>query len=98
MTTFLRFPDAATFEATLPAGFVSMGETGAPLPDGVTAMSVIGTIEEGAQWDEAGNLVVEPTVLPGYHVNALGSMPIAWASYVLTPAPATPERVFGDEQ
>jgi hypothetical protein len=92
-TQYLRFPDAATFEATLPEGFERRGETGHPLPEGVEAISIIGAISRGGQWDEAGNVVVAPEILPGFHVNALGALPEAWAPYVVTPG--APVRVFG---
>lgn len=69
-TIFLRFPDEAAFLATMP-GFVQSGETGSPLPDGVTAISIVGTV----------------AAVPGHHVNALGTIPAAWQQYVIaTPA------------
>jgi hypothetical protein len=85
-TTFLRFPDRAAFELTLPLGFMltEPGETGAPLPAGVEAISIVGEIAEGEP----------PAPIAGWHVNTLGATPEAWLPYVITPA--TPVRVFGD--
>lgn len=94
-TIFLRFPSEAAFLATLPADFEQQGETGAPLPAGVQAISIVGVITEGGQWDEQGAQIAAPTVLPGYHVNALGVLPQAWAPYVVVPA--SPVRVFGGD-
>ena len=91
---FLRFATEAEFRATMPAGFTRDGETGWPLPAGVEAISVIGTDpQRGGQWDDAGNVIVAPEILHGYHVNALGSLPEAWAPYIVTPT--NPIRVFG---
>jgi hypothetical protein len=94
-TIFLRFPDEATFTALLPADFERAGETGSPLPDGITAISIIGSIYMGAEWDAEGNVVTPSTLAPGFHVNALGELPPEWESYVLAPAPGSPVRVFG---
>jgi hypothetical protein len=38
-------------------------------------------------------VIVAPEILHGYHVNALGSLPEAWAPYIVTPT--NPIRVFG---
>lgn len=94
-TIYLRFPDEATFLAMLPADFEQQGETGVPLPAGVEAISIVGTISEGGAWDEAGDVITPPTVVPGWHVNMLGAVPEAWAAYVVVPL--TPVRVFGGE-
>ena len=32
-------------------------------------IDVIGTIYEGGEWDEEGNVITEPVALDGYHVN-----------------------------
>lgn len=86
-TVFLRFPDADTFAATLPVGFelAANRETGAPLPAGVEAISIIGEIEQGDP----------PVALAGFHVNALGTLPAAWLQYAV--APVNPVRIFGGE-
>ena len=56
------------------------------------AVDVIGVITEGGEWDEDGNEVVAPTVLPGWHVNYVGELPTGWEQYEVTPT--TPTRVF----
>ena len=56
------------------------------------AIDVIGIICEGGEWDDEGNVIVEPTTLSGWHVNYLGDLPTGWESYEVTPA--TPHRVF----
>ena len=56
------------------------------------AVDVIGVITEGGEWDEDGNEVVAPTVLPGWHVNYVGELPTGWEQYEVTPT--TPSRVF----
>lgn len=94
-TIYLRFPDEAAFLATLPADFEQHGETGGPLPAGVAAISIVGTISEGGELDDAGNVITPPTVKPGWHVNLLGAVPAEWAAYQVTPV--TPVRVFGGE-
>ncbi|MEN9837927.1 MAG: hypothetical protein RLZ79_1595, partial [Pseudomonadota bacterium] len=57
------------------------------------AIDVIGPISIGGEWDsEAGEVLVEPTLLEGWHVNYVGSLPDGWNSYVVTPE--QPVRVF----
>ena len=56
------------------------------------AVDVVGIITEGGEWDEDGNEVVAPTVLPGYHVNYVGDLPTGWEQFEVTPT--TPSRVF----
>lgn len=83
-TIFLRFPDEPAFAATLAPDFMAAGETGYPLPDGVSAISVIG--DHPATVGNASSVA-------GYLVNMVGAIPSAWAPYVI--APATPIRIFG---
>jgi hypothetical protein len=56
------------------------------------AIDVIGIITEGGEYDEDGNEVVAPTVLPGWHVNFLGALPEGWDAFKVTPE--QPKRVF----
>ena len=56
------------------------------------AIDVIGVITEGGEWDEDGNEVVAPTVLPGWHVNYQGALPDGWDAFKVTPE--QPKRVF----
>lgn len=98
-TLYLRFPDEATFRATLDASFVQHGETGSPLPEGVDAIRIVGALYEGGTFDADGNVVTPPTQVPGFHVNVLttndgsGPLPAAWGAYQVFPA--TPQGVFG---
>ena len=56
------------------------------------AIDVVGIITTGGEWDEDGNEIVAPTVLPGYHVNYVGELPDGWEQFEVTPT--TPSRVF----
>mgnify|MGYP001163513593 FL=1 len=56
------------------------------------AIDVMGTITIGGEWDDEGNEIVAPTVLPGWHVNYLGNLPEGWESYEVTPS--SPSRIF----
>ena len=59
-------------------------------------IDIIGTITEGGEWNEEGEVIVEPTVLPGYHVN-VRALPNEKTS-ALEPfavTPTTPMRVWG---
>ena len=102
---FFRFTDeAAWLTAARDAGFMST----VPVYDdkGVQtgteevlvaytadrAIDVVGVITEGGEWDEDGNEIVAPTVLPGYHVNYFGQLPDGWD--VLEVKPTSPYRVF----
>ena len=97
---FFRFADeAAWLAAVQAAGFMITAID----DDGVAsealqaythdhAIDVIGLISEGGEWDEDGNEIVPPTVLPGWHVNFLGALPEGWESFEVKPA--TPHRKF----
>lgn len=54
---------------------------------------IIGTISQGGEWDDEGNVVTAPTVLPGWHVNAPAPVE-GWEAYLLDPQPSTPFRVY----
>jgi hypothetical protein len=84
ITLYLRFPDEATFRASLPADFIQYGETGSPLPEGVQAISIIGILY--TQEDV-------PALISGWHVNVSGELPDAWKPYEISPT--TPSRIFG---
>jgi hypothetical protein len=56
-------------------------------------MDVIGTISEGGAYDlETGEELEPPTVLDGWHVNYIGTLPDGWEQYVVLPA--SPVRKF----
>lgn len=92
MTQFLRFPDADTWTAAASeAGFMADDTLAAYTHD--HAIDVVGTITRGGEYDpETGDVIVAPTVLPGFHVNYSGDLPEAWAEFVVEPA--APYRVF----
>ena len=56
------------------------------------AIDVLGAITIGGEWDDEGNEIVAPTVLPGWHINYLGNLPEGWESYEVTPS--SPSRIF----
>jgi len=90
---FFRFADAAVGMAALDnAGLLDEDEN--PITGSHNhALDVIGTISCGGEWDEDGNVITEPTVLDGWHVNYVGELPAGWEQYAITPE--QPYRVFG---
>lgn len=93
-TVHLKFPDEATFAAAMPAGWERRGESAHPLPDGVQALRILPhPLMVGGRYSLQGVELEPPTLLPGYHVNALGDVPDAWRPYIVTPR--SPLAVFG---
>ena len=92
MTHFLRFPDESAWTAAAAeAELMVDGALVAYTHD--RAIDVVGTITRGGEWDpETGDVIVAPTVLPGFHVNYSGELPEGWDDYLVTPA--APYRVF----
>ena len=103
--TFFRFPDEPTWIAAgLAAGIYVKepvldddgNETGEELKlVGYThsyACDVVGCIIQGGEWDEDGNVITEPTVLDGWHVNYRGEVPDEWLQYAVEPQ--NPARVW----
>ena len=94
MTVHLKFPDEATFAAGMPDGWERRGETAHPLPDGVEAIRIMPhPLMVGGRYSLDGDELEPPTLLPGFHVNALGEVPEAWRDYIVTPR--SPLAVFG---
>ncbi len=97
-TNYLRFPDEATgMTALTDAGLYVEPIGNNPgyfrQADHDFALDVVGVITEGGVYDiETGEELVPPTVLPGWHVNYIGTMPASWDQYVVTPE--APYRVF----
>ena len=96
--TMFRFPNEPTWIAAgLAAGIYVKepvldddgNETGEELKlVGYTqsyACDVIGRITRGGEWDEEGNVITEPTVLDGWHVNYRGEVPDGWDAYAVWP-------------
>ena len=97
---FFRFADeAAWIDAARGAGFLAAvtdadGNEAERLQaySHDHAIDVVGIITEGGEWDEEGKELVAPTVLDGFHVNFLGSLPMGWGA--LEVKPEIPVRVF----
>jgi hypothetical protein len=98
MTFFLRFTDesawtAAATEAGLYSGPDEDGNTTLAAYTHDHAIDVIGTISSGGEYNpETGEVIVAPTVLPGFHVNYIGTLPSEWEEFLVTPM--QPYRVF----
>ena len=85
-----RFPDAATGMAALDAaGLLFTDEDGNQRPITAShhhALDIVATISKGGEWDpETGEVLVEPTVIDGWHVNYLGVVPDGWEQYAVWP-------------
>ncbi|WP_454731840.1 MULTISPECIES: hypothetical protein [Cupriavidus] len=103
---YLRGADRDTTRAALLAAGLTVdidvdGET-RRVPAAGASLSTIGTICTGGEWDADGNLVTEPVAVPGWHVNLRLSRPLeasevaALAGMEISPAPATPYRVWAE--
>lgn len=90
--TFFRFPDEATCIAALDAAGLVNEDGGYITASHNHALDVIGTIPRGGEWDEDGNVITEPTVLEGWHVNYRGEVPDAWLQYAVWPQ--SPARIW----
>jgi hypothetical protein len=90
MTNYLRFLDEATAKTVL-ADYLAEDDTWITASHS-HALDVIGTITRGGEWDDEGNVIAEPTVLDGWHVNYVGNLPDGWDDYIVTPD--QPVRVF----
>lgn len=94
MTVYLKFPDEATFAASMPTGWERRGETAHRLPPGVEALRFMPhPLLVGGRYSLDGDELEPPTLLPGFHVNALGEVPEAWRDFIVTPR--SPLAVFG---
>jgi hypothetical protein len=90
MTHYLRFPNEATAKTVL-ANYLTEDGTWITASHS-HALDVIGTITRGGEWDEDGNVITEPTVLDGWHVNLRGNVPDGWDVYAVWPE--RPVRVW----
>jgi hypothetical protein len=89
---FFRFPDEATGMAALEAAGL-LTEDGDPLTASHThALDVIGTISIGGEYDDEGEVITQPTLLDGWHLNYVGELPDGWDAYAVSPE--QPVRVF----
>jgi hypothetical protein len=89
---FLRFPDESAWTAAATeAGFL-IDDTLTAYTHG-HAIDVVGTIIRGGEYDpETGDVIVAPTVLDGWHINFIGTLPEGWDEFLVEPA--NPYRVF----
>ena len=92
MTQFLRFIDAATWTtATITSGFLT--DEGLVAYTHNYAIDVIGPIVYGGEFNlKTGDVITEPTILDGWHVNFIGELPLEWNQFVVEPT--QPYRVF----
>ena len=93
MTHYLCFPDESTGMAALDAAGL-LTESDLPVTAShAHALDVIGAIYRGGSYDsETGEVIIQPTLLDGWHVNYIGELPDGWDDYVVTPE--QPYRVF----
>ena len=90
--TCFRFPDAAVGMAALDDAGLLDSDWNFITASHNHALDVIGTIQRGGEWDEDGNVVVPPEVLPGWHINYQGEVPDGWDTYAVWPQ--SPVRVW----
>ncbi len=93
---YLKAPSPEAFQAALPLDWVD--DSRMPILGGSTyAMDIVGSLTTGGAWDAAGNVLIQPTILEGYHVNLRlredTNLPDSLEAFLLAP-PAFPKRVF----
>jgi hypothetical protein len=92
MTYYLKFPNEKTALSKLKlAGFINE-DNEIINASHYHAIDVIGIITRGGEYDEEGNVVVQPTTLSGWHINYVGELPEEWEDYLVNPE--FPVRVF----
>jgi hypothetical protein len=93
MTIYLKFPDKATAQSVLSAYYSSeYGWDRASLTHSLDPVGVI--YKDDGVYDEIGNVITEPTMLDGWHVNFIGDLPSCASAYELNPA--KPKRIFAE--
>lgn len=83
--------DPETGDLIAPGGFI---------PAERTTVHHIGIIFDGGEWDEEGNVIVEPVQLEGYHINLrirgeLSEDELQILEPILIERPSSPVAVFG---
>lgn len=92
MTYYLKFPNENTAKQLLEeVGFLDEDKNIISCTHNY-AIDVIGIITKGGEYDEEGNVIVEPITLLGWHINYVGELPSDWEQYLVTPE--EPVRVF----
>ena len=89
---FFRFPDEATGMAALDAAGLLDDDLNPITASHSHALDVVGIISRGGEWDKDGNVITEPTVLDGWHINYCGEVLDEWLQYAVSPE--QPVRVF----
>jgi len=92
MTYYLRFPNKKTAIQLLEkAGFLDEDKNIISCTHDY-AIDIVGIITKGGEYDEEGNVITQPTTLPGWHINYVGELPSDWEQYLVSPE--EPVRVF----
>ena len=91
MTHYLRFEsEDSAIQHLIDAGFVQ--DDVILLNSHTHTIDLVGQIIRGGEWDEEGNVIKQPEVLDGWHINYQGDLPDAWIPFVVTPK--NPARMF----
>ena len=91
MTHYLRFEsEESAIQHFEVAGFVQNGIL--ILCTHQYSLDVVGQIIRGGAWDAEGNVIKQPEVLDGWHVNYQGDLPDAWIPFLVEPK--NPVRIF----
>ena len=91
MTHYLRFDsEESAIQLFKDAGFVQ--DEIVVLNSHTHSIDIVGQIIRGGEWDEDGNVIVQPEVLDGWHVNFQGDLPEAWIPFLVEPK--NPSRMF----
>lgn len=92
---YLKAPTQEAFEAACPW----MGEDGVITDSHNHAMSIVGILSYGGEYDREGNETKAPTVVEGYHVNLRlrdgVALPESLVPFVVS-RPLYPKRIFAD--
>ena len=91
-TNHFKFPDEGVFlELATAEGLVN--EEGVLIVSSAWyAIDVVGVITTGGSYDEQGEVIEPPEVIPGHHVNTRGVFPESWEPYVVIVN--SPSRIF----
>jgi hypothetical protein len=97
MTHYIRFPDESTGMAALDAAGLTTtnddGDTVVLTASHTHALDVVGPIYKGGTYDpDTGEVITQPVLLSGWHVNYMGELPEGWAEYAVSPE--QPARVW----